>query len=418
MGAEPVTATAVELPIPIGGRLPVEEFRARVRAWLAANIPEGWAARMRGASKSAYIEFQREWFDRLLAAGLAMPHWPERWGGGASLEEQVVIFEEMARARAPRARLFQFSLYHLAGTLFHAGTPEQLERFIPAVSAGQLWCQGFSEPNAGSDLASLSTRAEKREGHYIVNGQKIWASWADHADWCLLLARTDPAASKHRGISFFLLDLRLPGVDVRPIRSSIGSSKFSEIFLTDVAIPADCLVGEENNGWAIAQATLSSERGPMIVELSERLFLITEQLAAGAAATVLEDGTRAAESSAVRERIGGIYADALVTRALCMWMLGRFAAGVASGVESSIIKVFYSEALQEMTRFGLELAGLEAQLEAPISPGAGSDSGDWLNDFLQTWEWTVAGGTNEIQRNIIGERWLGLPREPRPAAAS
>ena len=190
-----------------------------------------------------------------------MPHWPAEWGGGMSVPQQVVLYQELAAADAPRLVLAFVSIHHAASTLLAAGTDEQRRRHLPAILDGEIWCQGFSEPEAGSDLAALRTTARREGDRFVVNGQKLWASGARHADWCLLLARSDPDAPKRRGISYFLLDMRSPGVDVRPIRNSLGDSHFCEVFLDDVVIPEANLVGPENAGWQVAQATLSAERG-------------------------------------------------------------------------------------------------------------------------------------------------------------
>ena len=247
------------------------EFRARVRDWCAAHVPEDWRASQTGASDAEFVAFQQWWFGELRSAGYAVPHWPAEWGGGMPLARQVVLYQELAAHDAPRLVLAFVSIHHAAATLLEAGTDEQRARHLPAILDGEIWVQGFSEPEAGSDLASLRTLARRDGDRYLVNGQKLWASGATHADWCLLLARTDPAAPKRRGISYFLLDMRTPGIDVRPIENAVGESHFCEIFLNDVAVPAANLVGAENAGWQVAQATLGAERGLTMLELAERL---------------------------------------------------------------------------------------------------------------------------------------------------
>jgi alkylation response protein AidB-like acyl-CoA dehydrogenase len=246
----------------------LEEFRTRVRAWAQEHVPAGWEETYRDADEEQLLEFQRQWLRQLREGGFAVPHWDRQHGGGGySLAEQVVIFEEFARANAPRMRAFFVAFNHAYATLREGGTPEQQARLLPAILDGQTWCQGFSEPGAGSDLASLRTRAVREGDHYVVNGQKIWSSGASRSDYCLLLTRTDPDAPKRKGITFLLMDMRSPGIDVRPIKQATGQSEFSELFLTDVHVPVENRVGEENDGWRIAQATLSSERGPSILEL-------------------------------------------------------------------------------------------------------------------------------------------------------
>ena len=246
-------------------------FRQEIRDWLAEVVPADWKARMVRASNEEFIAFQRWWMAERSKVGLAIPHWPKEYGGaGLTLRHLIVIADEMARADAPQARLFTISLIHLPGTLFPHGTEAQKRRYLAGVAKGDVWCQGFSEPNSGSDLASLRTRAVRDGDHYVINGQKIWSSNSMYADYCILLTRTDPDAQKHRGISYFIMDMRSPGVEVRPIRQANGRAEFGELFLTNVRIPAENMIGRENNGWRVAQATLASERGVIAFEGAER----------------------------------------------------------------------------------------------------------------------------------------------------
>ncbi len=246
-------------------------FRQAVRDWLAETVPAGWKARMAQASNDEFIAFQRWWMTERSKAGLAIAHWPKEYGGaGLGLAHQIVIADEMARADAPQARMFIISLIHLPGTLIPHGTEEQKRRYLAGVANGDVWCQGFSEPNSGSDLASLRCRAVRDGDHYVINGQKIWSSNSMYARYCILLTRTDPDAPKHRGISYFIMDMQSPGVEVRPIRQANGRAEFGEIFLTDVRIPAENLIGRENEGWLVAQSTLASERGVIAFEGAER----------------------------------------------------------------------------------------------------------------------------------------------------
>ena len=213
-------------------------FRLAIRDWLAEVLPPDWKARMVRASSEEYVAFQRWWMAERSKVGLAIPHWPKEYGGaGLTLRHLVAIADEMARVDAPQARIFTISLIHMPGTLLPHGTEEQKRRYLPGVAKGELWCQGFSEPNSGSDLASLRTRAVRDGDHYVINGQKIWSSSSMYADHCLLLTRTDPTAQKHRGITYFIMDMHAPGVEVRPIRQANGRSEFGELFLTDVRFP-------------------------------------------------------------------------------------------------------------------------------------------------------------------------------------
>ncbi|NWG52990.1 MAG: acyl-CoA dehydrogenase family protein [Hydrogenophilaceae bacterium] len=391
-------------------------FRDSVRAWLRANLPADWKHAMLGASEAEHIAFQRQWFCALRDGGYVAPHWPKEWGGaGLSFADQIVLYEELARAGAPRLVLYFISLYHTPATLLAHGTDAQRRRHLPAILSGdEIWCQGFSEPNAGSDLASLRTRAERRGDRYIVNGQKIWSSNAQYARYCLLLARTDPAAPKHKGISYFILDLDQPGVTRKPIRQMTGGAHFCEIFFDDVEIPAENLIGAENDGWTVAQATLSSERGLTILELTERMRIAFDVLCAEAN-NETPWGGRYIDDAGFRRRLAEIYARLEALRALVSNMLDRVVRGESVGAEPSIIKVYYSELLRDFTALGLRMGGLDAQRIAPVLMGGGYETGNWMHDYLYSWSWTIAGGSNEVQRNIIAERALGLPREA-PAA--
>lgn len=400
----------------------LEAFRTRVRAWCEEHVPEGWPARMATAGREEYVAFQRWWLAELRAGGFAAPHWPREWGGaGFSLPELVVVYEELARADAPRLGLYFVSLHHAPATLLGAGTPEQQRRHLPAILDGEVWCQGFSEPDAGSDLASLTTRAERHGDDFVVNGQKIWSSLADHADYCLLLARTDPTAPKRRGISYLILDMRSPGIEVRPITTCVGGAEFCEIFLTDVVIPAENLIGPEHDGWRVAQTTLSAERSVTIVELAERLRSSLARLLELASVRPGVTSPTASRDPVLRQALARSYAEVEILRLLCSRMVENLVRHGGPGPEASIVKLVYSETLQRLTGLGARIEGSRSQL---VEDGpAGDGSGHWLRDHLGSWSWTIAGGTNEIQRTLVGERVLGLPREsaggetPRHVAA-
>ena len=387
-------------------------FRARVRAWATEHVPAGWEDTYREADEQQLLDFQRQWLKQLRAGGYAVPHWAkEDGGGGYSLAEQVVIFEEFAQAGAPRMRGFFVAFNHTYATLREGGTPEQRARFLPGILEGQTWCQGFSEPEAGSDLASLRTRAVREGDHYLVNGQKIWSSGASRADYCLLLTRTDPDAPKRKGITFLLMDMRSPGIEVRPIKQATGQSEFCEIFLIDVRVPVENRVGEENDGWRIAQATLTSERGPTILELAERLAHAVDLLVELAAGSSLAGGPALADP-VIREAVAEFGTRVHILRLLCRKVVSDLISKGGTGPEASIVKIYYSEILQSLMRFGADLAGPAAQRRAVKPISAGWESGLWMLDYLDSWGWTIGGGTNEIQRTVVGERVLGLPREP------
>lgn len=382
----------------------LDEFRRDVRAWCESHIPPDWRAAQTGVDDAEFVAFQKAWFAELHRAGYAVPHWPAEWGGGMSVAEQIVLYQELAAHDAPRLVLAFVGIHHAASTLLAAGTEEQRRRHLPAILDGEIWVQGFSEPEAGSDLASLRTTA-RRDGHgYVVNGQKLWASGGMHADWCLLLARTDPDAPKRKGISYFLLDMTTPGIEVRPIRNAVGDSHFCEIFLNDVVIPAQNLIGPENGGWQVAQATLGAERGMTMLELAERLGNAGFQWLVQ---TCVDTGT--IDDSMVADRLAQFDMEITGLRGLCRKLVESDHPGPA---DASVVKLFYSELLQRMTDFGTEIGGLAAHTALTKPASSGWESGLWPLDFIGSWEWTIPGGTSEVQRTIIGERGLGLPREP------
>lgn len=390
------------------------EFRNRVRQWCVEHVPPDWRARQTGVGDEEFVAFQKSWFAELHTAGFAVPHWPTEWGGGMSVAEQIVLYQELAAHDAPRLVLAFVGIHHAASTLLVAGTDAQRERHLPAILNGEIWVQGFSEPEAGSDLAALRTTARRDGDTFVVNGQKLWASGGMHADWCLLLARTDPDAAKRKGISYFLMDMTSPGIDVRPIRNAVGDSHFCEVFLNDVVIPAENLVGPENDGWQVAQATLGAERGTTMLELAERLGNAGFRWLVQECARVREDGTRPLDDSAVRDSLARFETDISGLRGLCRRVVEGHDGGAVGPADASIVKLFYSELLQRMTDFGADISGLHAHTVLAKPMSSGWESGAWMLDFIGSWEWTIPGGASEIQRTIIGERGLGLPREPVP----
>ncbi len=390
----------------------LDEFRAHVRQWCAEHVPADWRAAQTGVADDRFVAFQKAWFAELHSAGFAVPHWPRAWGGGMSVSEQIVLYQELAAHDAPRLVLAFVGIHHAASTLLVAGTEAQRQRHLPAILDGQIWVQGFSEPEAGSDLASLRTSARRNGDHFVVNGQKLWASGGMHADWCLLLARTDPDAPKRKGISYFLMDMATPGIDVRPIRNAVGDSHFCEVFLNDVVIPADHLVGAENAGWQVAQATLGAERGMTMLELAERLGNAGFRWLVEECARVRPDGSRPLDDSLVRDTLARFETEISGLRGLCRDVVEGHETGAGGPADPSIVKLFYSELLQRLTDFGAEIGGLEAHTVLTKPMSSGWESGAWVLDFIGSWEWTIPGGASEIQRTIIGERGLGLPREP------
>lgn len=384
----------------------LDSLRQEVRDWLAVHAPKDWRAR--STSEAAFLELQRSWFATLAKGGYAVPHWPEDWpGGGRSLAEQKVIYEEFARADTPRLLLSFMSTYHAASTLFEWGSEEQQQRYIPRILEGEIWCQGFSEPGAGSDLAALRTRAERRGDVYVVNGQKLWSTMGQFADQCLLLVRTSSEGVKQAGLTYLLLDLKSPGVTARPIHQIHGDEEFAEIFLDNVEIPVANRLGEEGQGWAVAQSTLSSERGLTLLELSARmrgaLWRIGDLIRANARS----------EDAGVLRDFGRLASKVDATCAVADQFLANRIAGEERVGDASIVKLAYSRTLREFTSLGLRIGGLDAQYHAPITFGGGMETGNWMADFMNSYAWTIAGGSDEVQRNIIAERLLGMPREPK-----
>lgn len=383
-----------------------DAFRNQVRTWISANLPSDWRTRMEGADTEAFVQLQREWFETIIPSGYATPHWDATWtGGGQPLEKQVIIFEEMARADAPRLLLYFISLYHAAMTISHWGTEAQKTQHLNAILKGAIWCQGFSEPNAGSDLASLRTKAERVGDNYIVNGQKIWSTMGQHADWCLLLVRTAKDGPKQAGITFLLMDMKSEGIVTRPIRQITGDEEFSELFLQDVVIPVSNRLGAEGEGWKVAQTTLASERGLTILELAERMHRAVWRL--------LDAMNRTGRSgdAEFRRKATMVQIKIEALRALTGQMMRRAGKGEDAPGDSSFVKHFYAEVLREFTQLGLGVEGMHGLAKSPMVLGAGHETGNWMFDFLNSYMWTIAGGTNEIQRNIISERVLKMPRE-------
>jgi alkylation response protein AidB-like acyl-CoA dehydrogenase len=380
-------------------------FRKAVQDWLAEVVPPDAIQQMINADEDEGVEIQKAWIAERNKVGLGTPHWPREYGGAdLSMEHQIVLAEEFARTGAPVVPAFMISHNHLPGTLLSWGTDEQKARHLPGIPAGDIWCQGFSEPGAGSDLASLRTRAEKKGEKYIVNGQKIWSSMAMYAKYCILLARTDPDAPKHAGISFFLMDMTAPGVEVRPIRQISGRSEFAELFLTDVEIPAENLVGPENGGWKVAQSTLASERGVISFEYIERARYAVEgffrQAIANDAAWLKDDQLR-------REFIDQLV-ELQANRRLLRQLLSTDAYESAAGTMlPSYIKLHSANFRQQYSSLLTRLEGLEGQR---LAMGFEEVYFPAMFTYVSSFSWTIAGGSNEIMRNIISERGLGMPR--------
>lgn len=385
-----------------------QAFRQEIRDWLAAVVPADWRKRWQALRESELRKEMTWWLEERRKVGLATPHWPKEWGGpGLPFSYQIMAYEEFSRADAPDLDMFTISLFHTPATLFEHGTQLQKDKYLGGITHGSdIWCQGFSEPGAGSDLASLRTAAVRDGDHYVVNGQKIWSSGAFHADYCLLLARTDPNGKrKHDGISYFILDMKTPGVTVRPIRQITGESEFAEIFMDDVRIPVENLIGAEGDGWNIAQSTLSTERGLLIFGNVERLSRAFIQDRIEAKDTWMRD-------VGLRREYAGFYAELQSIRMMVGKLLAELEANPdkASPTLPTYIKLTWGPFLQRYAEFLVRAEGLSAQLWQAAIPGTAHTSRMRFNDFLKSYGWTIAGGSNEIMRNIISERILGMPR--------
>lgn len=392
----------------------IEAFRDDVATWFAANTPRDWRITFQSLSHAGWVAFMRDWLHELNSRGFAAAHVPKRWGGGGfSPTQHAIILEEWARHHGPPLDLFEIGLHHVPSTFAVAGTPEQQERYIKAAIGGTIWCQGFSEPDAGSDLAALRTRAVLDGDEFVVTGQKIWSSHADDAELCLLLARTDPDAPPHKGITYFVLDLALPGVEVRPILQANGHSEFCEIFLDNVRIPRDSIIGAINDGWAVAQSTLQAERGVLGLHLIEQMGFELPR-----AAAVLDERLAPERAdgplSSTRQSLADYRARHAAVRSLATDSVELMQQAASAGNLASLMKVSFTELLKDMTGW----LSAEVVDDPAVDPGqthwAGWVSGDWGTDWLSSHGWTIAGGTNEIQLNIIAERLLGLPRERKP----
>lgn len=380
-------------------------FRQELRGWLAsayARFARDWP----GGATPRDLDFRRAWEDTLCANGWSGLGWPKAYGGqDLPLSRQAVFHEEHARCGAPLGvNLIGHGI--LAPTLLHFGTESQKRRFLPGILANrEVWCQGYSEPAAGSDLASVRTRADAVEGGYRLNGHKIWTSFADRAQWCFVLARTDPQAPKHRGLSFLLVDMRSAGVRVEPIRQITGEAEFCEVFFEDVFVPQDLLLGEANQGWKVAMAAASFERGTYFIP---RLVRFAQELAVVRRLALRPDayGHVPASSAAVRHKWARLAADSHVLALKSQRALSAAMRGDPPGPEGSSTKIHWSEAHQRLLELSMQLLGETACL----AEGADEQSAALAHAYLWSRAETILAGTSEIQRNIIAEQMLGLPK--------
>jgi alkylation response protein AidB-like acyl-CoA dehydrogenase len=379
-----------------------EAFRKEVRSWLEINLPADWGhGGVGGYREDADEDIQRQWQRRLHDGGWLKLSWPREAGGRAAGPiMQAIYHEEMAKAGAPMI-LGRLGVSLLAPTLLVHGSPWQKDEYIEKILGGELiFCQGFSEPDAGSDLAGLRTRAERRDGHWVLNGQKTWSSGAHYADKSFLLARTDGEAEAHRGISFFLIDMHQPGVEVRPIRQMTGGGEFCEIFLTNAVVEDRDLVGEPGAGWKIAMTVFGFERGGLAQ--AARFERAVQQLAG------LARDRGAGADPTVRQKVAQAQIEAHVFRLIGLRSLTSAQQGRAPGPEASLTKLYWSEMDKRIQETAMGVQGAYGAL-APDSPFAIED-GRWQYGWMWSQAETIYAGSSEIQRNIIAERVLGLPR--------
>ncbi|HOZ92457.1 MAG: acyl-CoA dehydrogenase family protein [Rubrivivax sp.] len=380
-----------------------EAFRAELRAWFETHYPRFVAAWPQAPDPNA-LDWRRAWEDYVCQAGWSGLGWPLAYGGKAwSLTRQAIFHEEQARIGAPLGvNLIGHGI--LAPTLIHFASEAQKHRYLPGIlSNREVWCQGYSEPGAGSDLAALGTRAERRGDHYLLNGHKIWTSFAHIADYCFVLARTDPAAQRHKGISFLLVDMKSPGVRVQPIRQITGEADFNEVFFEDVRVPLDALVGEENGGWRLAMAAASFERGTYFIPRQVRFAQEVKALQR------LAIDTGADRDAHLRREVTRLALDSHLLRLKGLRALTLALRGGPPGAEGSATKLHWSEAHQRLTSTAAELLG-ERALAGPAPGGHDPAAALWAREFLWTRAETILAGTSEVQRNILAEQMLGLPR--------
>jgi len=392
-----------------------ETFRKELRAWLEDAVP-GHGAPPPHGDWDARRAYDTGWQCKLFDAGYAGIHWPRAYGGrDATLTEQLVYYEEIARADAPYVGVNFVGMLHGGPTLIVEGSDAQKSAHLPRILKGEeVWCQGFSEPVAGSDLANLQTRAERDGDHYVVNGHKIWTSFAQCADFCELLVRTDPGAAKHGGISWVILPMDRNGIEIRPLPTLLGQSEFSEVFLENVRIPVANRVGAENDGWRVTNVTLRFERGTAFAGEMVHLQEILAGMVALAQRITRHDAA-AWDDRALRRDVGHLAAQLDALWAMVKLSVSETAKTGMPGLGASAIKLFYSSVYQQVGELGVRLLGRAALSREDLD---GLPCEQSIHRAMQSLSLTIAAGTSQIQRNIIGERILGLPRDPKPVATT
>jgi alkylation response protein AidB-like acyl-CoA dehydrogenase len=388
-----------------------EAFRKEFSGWLKANLPKAGKSEDDGGDfmrESSADDWKRrvEWHKKMHSGGWVGIGWPKEYGGrGATLTQQIIYGEELAKVDSPML-VNGLGIMLVGPTIIHWGTEEQKKKHIPKIlSADELWCQGYSEPGAGSDVASLQTRAVEEGDYFVVNGQKVWTSDAHHADMCILLVRTDPEAPKHKGISYILVDMHSPGVTVRPLVQITGDANFNEVFFEDVKVPKKNLIGEKNQGWQVAITTLMFERSG---GGGDRGGMSQVRELANLAKSIPRNGGTAWDDGSVRQKIAEFACEATALRYTGYRQLTRRLKGMPPGPEGSMMKLCGTELNMRIQLFAMELLGPYSQIEykAPFA----IDKGKWSFRMLAARGGTIAAGSNQIQHNIIGERVLGLPK--------
>jgi alkylation response protein AidB-like acyl-CoA dehydrogenase len=380
-------------------------FRKEVRSWFAANLPEGWKHRAAEPGRGDEA-VARQWSRKLFDAGYAGLTWPKQYGGaGAPHTYQAILLEEAARAETPE-HIGLIGIGMAGPTIMAHGTAEQKARYLPKILSGEeVWCQGFSEPGSGSDLASLKTKADVDGDDLVISGQKVWSSFAQIADQCILLVRTDSSAAKHEGLTFLIVDMHTNGVDVRPLRQLTGDPEFNEIFFNDVRVPVTNVVGQINGGWRVAMTTLLHERGTLGFALTARLEVAVKKLMA-LAHDATTNGRAATEDPLVRDAIARQWIEFQALKLTNHRALTQLMKTGVPGPEGSVAKLFWSESNQRLTKLAVEILGPRAQLDGKD----GVWNGFWQHAQLRSRGNTIEAGTSEVLRNIIAERVLGLPR--------
>jgi alkylation response protein AidB-like acyl-CoA dehydrogenase len=378
-----------------------ERYRRDFRRWLDENLPEDWGgpAYLGPDDADENAMMQAAWERKLYAAGYQGVAWPKAYGGqGLTMVEQLIVSEELGRRAAPEG-INTIGKELVAPIILAAGTEAQKKHYVPRIlTLDDIWCQGFSEPDAGSDLAGVRTRAVRDGGSWVLNGQKVWTSFAVHANWCILLARTNPDVSKHRGLTLFLVDMKTPGITVRPLVQITGRQEFNEVFFDNARIPADMHVGAVDDGWNVAVNLLGYERATARLYRQARFMNEFEQLL-----RKIGDRPEVAVNAHYRQQIGRFYAELGVLRQLNLKTVSRIVNGDGIGSDASVVKLFWSELHQRIEGFAMEVLGPDY-----VADSVGIER--FRYNFLQARAVTIYAGTSQVQRNIIAERMLGLPR--------